>query len=281
MTPAQATGASTSGAQEGHTSRRLGRWATACEPLALLCCCVRAGSWRLPCAAPCRAQSRRASACILPRAPRRRAHPPARRPAPKVEGPNGWEQSEEVARRLLEDMAAAEAREAAQRQRDKAEGRAVAEAHRAGATVSRAWEQEEEVYRRLASEMAALEKRGFPFTASRTNLATPSMPPKLAPGATPPLPPLASVPRPVPMNRTPSVQAALDHPSWEQEEARLPRAPQHLTLQRAAVADYSFLSVHRRFTTAWPLSLRSWSRAGLARANRRQRQSGFPKVRPR
>jgi len=165
--------------------------------------------------------------CVhLPLRPAASRSPPARRPAPKVEGgPNGWEQSEEVARRLLEDMAAAEAREAAQRQRDKAEGRAVAEAHRAGAAVSRAWEQEEEVYRRLASEMAALEKRGFPFTASRANLAAPSMPPKLAPGATPPLPPLASVPRPVPMNRTPSVQAALDHPSWEQEEARPPRAP--------------------------------------------------------
>ena len=135
----------------------------------------------------------------------------------------GWEQSEEVARRLLEDMAAAEAREAAARREARAEGHAVAEARRAGAAVSRAWEQEEEVYRRLASEMAALEKRGFPFTASRTNLdslAALSMPPKLAPGATPPLPSLANVPRPAPLNRTPSVQAALDHPDWEQEEAR-------------------------------------------------------------
>ena len=138
----------------------------------------------------------------------------------------GWEQSEEVARRLLEDMAAAEAREVAARQRTRSEGHAVAEAHRAGAAVSRAWEQEEEVYRRLAAEMAELEKRGFPYTASRTNLAAvPSMPPKLAPGATPPLPSLSNVPRPVPMNRTPSVQAALDHPQWEQEEVRALSAP--------------------------------------------------------
>ena len=195
------------------------------------------------------------------------AHPIARRPAPKVEGPNGWEQSEEVARRLLEDMAAAEAREAAQRQLDKAEGRAVAEAHRAGAAVSREWEQEEEVYRRLAGEMAALEKRGFPFTASRTNLAAPSMPPKLAPGATPPLPPLASVPRPVPMNRTPSVQAALDHPSWEQEEVR--------PLRRACASPAPGTGVaecrRRRCTTAWPRSLQSWSRGAWARAKKRRR----------
>ena len=208
------------------------------EPPALLSCCVRAGRQQLPFAARCRAPSRRASAFITRHCtPHSSAHPQARRPAPKVEGPNGWEQSEEVARRLLEDMAAAEAREAAQRQLDKAEGRAVAEAHRAGAAVSREWEQEEEVYRRLAGEMAALEKRGFPFTASRTNLANlaaPSMPPKLAPGATPPLPPLASGPRPAPMNRTPSVQAALDHPSWEQEEVRpLRRALASLCRARA------------------------------------------------
>ena len=186
----------------------------------------------------------------------------------------GWEQSEEVARRLLEDMAAAEAREAAARQRDKADGRAVAEAHRAGAAVSRAWEQEEEVYRRLAGEMAALEKRGFPFTSSRSNLAAPvaSMPPTLAPGSTPPLPPLANVPRPAPLNRTPSVQAALDHPSWEQEEARARRRRRRLGLLRVARRDCAPHTPRRRSIIAsLPRSL-SWSRAVLGK--RRPQRSG-------
>jgi hypothetical protein len=49
-----------------------------------------------------------------------------------------------VARRLLEDMAANEAREAEQRIRDKIQGRAVAEAHKQGVEVERPWLQEEE-----------------------------------------------------------------------------------------------------------------------------------------
>lgn len=49
-----------------------------------------------------------------------------------------------MARRLLEDMAANEAREAEQRIRDKIQGRAVAEAHKQGVEVERPWLQEEE-----------------------------------------------------------------------------------------------------------------------------------------
>lgn len=72
--------------------------------------------------------------------------------------------------------------------------------------------------------MAQLEKRGFPRVPSRGALSG-NGPPPLAPGATPPLPHLAGGPRPAPPNRTPSVQAALDHPSWEQEEVRAVRYP--------------------------------------------------------
>ena len=123
-----------------------------------------------------------------------------------------------MAKRLLDDMKAAEAREKAARARDKAEGRAVAEAHAHGVAVERDWEQEEEIYHRLSAEMAALEARGFgvPRVPSAQSFV-----PKLAPGQAPPLPHLAAGPPP---HRTPSVQAAIDHPSWEQEEARTPSA---------------------------------------------------------
>lgn len=55
----------------------------------------------------------------------------------------GWEQSEEVARRLLQDMAVAEARERAKHARDREYGSLVAEAHKHGVSVERPWEQEE------------------------------------------------------------------------------------------------------------------------------------------
>jgi hypothetical protein len=127
-----------------------------------------------------------------------------------------------VAKRLLDDMAVAEAKAAEERARARALGHEVAQAHAGGVPVERPWEQEEEVYKRLSEEMAALEKRGFPHVPSRGALSAPSAgPPKLKPGATPPLPHLAGGP---PVNRTASVQAALDHPSWEQEEVRA-RAP--------------------------------------------------------
>ena len=148
-------------------------------------------------------------------------------------GPLGWEQSEEVAKRLLEDMKAAEAREKAARARDKAEGRAVAEAHAHGVAVERDWEQVEEIYQRLSAEMAALEARGF--GVARVPSAQ-SFVPKLAPGQAPPLPHLAAGPPP---HRTPSVQAALDHPSWEQEEARTPSALPCIAACPRACAAYS------------------------------------------
>lgn len=77
------------------------------------------------------------------------ASKPPRAPGPPSAGATGWEQSEEVARRLLDDMAAAEARERAARLRDREYGHQVAEAHKHGEKVDRPWEQEEEVYRRL------------------------------------------------------------------------------------------------------------------------------------
>jgi len=130
--------------------------------------------------------------------------------------------------------------------------------------VSRSWEQEEEVYRRLASEMASLEKRGFPRTGSRTSLSgdpVPSMPPKLAPGATPPLPPLAAVPRPVPIGRSASVQAALDHPSWEQEEARGLRPAAARSTLCSTLSDASRSRAARKCITGWQTKLQSSSLA--------------------
>ena len=67
----------------------------------------------------------------------------------------GWEQSEEVARRLLQDMAVAEARDRAKHARDREYGSLVAEAHKHGVSVERPWEQEEVRAVRLRSSRAA------------------------------------------------------------------------------------------------------------------------------
>lgn len=55
----------------------------------------------------------------------------------------GWEQTEEVAKRLLDDMRSAEARAQAAKANEKQYGHLVAEAHRRGISVERPWEQEE------------------------------------------------------------------------------------------------------------------------------------------
>ena len=65
-------------------------------------------------------------------------------PAPARKGSvQGWEQTEEVAHRLLDDIAAQEARTKAMAERERQYGHLVAEAHRRGMSVERPWEQEE------------------------------------------------------------------------------------------------------------------------------------------
>ena len=95
----------------------------------------------------------------------------------------GWEQDEEVARRLLADMKQAEAKERAEREEERLYGAKVAEAHRRGLSVETSWEQDEEVYMRLRAEMDAIES----VAALRTAQAD-EQPPTTA-GGRPPLPP--------------------------------------------------------------------------------------------
>ena len=55
----------------------------------------------------------------------------------------GWEQSEEVAKRLLDDMRSEEELAAKAKDNERTYGHLVAEAHRRGISVERPWEQEE------------------------------------------------------------------------------------------------------------------------------------------
>ena len=55
----------------------------------------------------------------------------------------GWEQSEEVAKRLLDDMRSEEELVKQAKDNERAYGHLVAEAHRRGISVERPWEQDE------------------------------------------------------------------------------------------------------------------------------------------
>lgn len=133
----------------------------------------------------------------------------------------GWEQSEEVGRRLLEDMKRAEAAERVAAAELRALGKDVASRHAAGLPVERDWSAEEEVYARLNTEMAALARKGHSsdnlvVLNERALAVMKRLQAPLPPGASPVLPRL--VPNEAPIQRTRGLQAELDHPAWEQEQ---------------------------------------------------------------